>query len=131
MSRVSDFIIQKLLSEGQKSGPAERFPSPGAVQQQGPGPSQEEMMQLAAAQGGQGGMMPGGPEAGGVDPKIDFVAKKLAMLEGSPEEKYQILMQILPQIAAVLGPGMAEAAQGPPPGQDQYDVSGQMGAMGR
>jgi hypothetical protein len=70
--------------------------------------------------------MPGGPGGQQIDPKVDFIAKKLATLTGSPEEKYGILVQLIPQIVDAFGP---QQDQGQPPPGAGYDVSGQVGAM--
>mgnify|MGYP001192684078 FL=1 len=130
MGRVSDYIIQKLLSEGQKSRNSESVIPPGYAQQQGqqysPGPSQEELMQLAAAQGGNAGNAAQGGAATpqGTDPRVDFIAKKLALIEGSPADKYQIFIQLLPQIAEILGAVAAGAAPAQEMQGSPYEVSG-------
>jgi len=104
--RISDLIIKKLIeSQGGQGGPA--APDIRAAMADGGGPA--------------------------VDPMVDFIAKKLAMLDGSPEQKYQILVQILPQIAdaflmraqqaAAAGPGGSAPSAAPP----QYGITSNMG----
>jgi len=135
MGRVSDYIIQKLLSEGQKSRNSEGVISPGYAQQQGqqysPGPSQEELMQFAAAQGGNAGNTAQGGAATpqGIDPRVDFIAKKLALIEGSPADKYQIFIQLLPQIAEILGAVAAGAAPAQEMQRSPYEVSGNISGI--
>lgn len=45
-----------------------------------------------------------------LDPRIDMIAKKMALLKGKPEEKYSIFVQILPQLLEQFG-NMAQAPE--------------------
>ncbi len=127
--RISDLIIKKLIeSQGGQGGPA--APDIRAAMADGGGPA---MAQTGVSPADQAQI--DGPAGEQVDPMVDFIAKKLAMLDGSPEQKYQILVQILPQIAdaflmraqqaAAAGPGGSAPSAAPP----QYDITSNMGGV--
>jgi hypothetical protein len=111
--KISDFIIQKLMASEQQPHQSQELPSPEAVAGSAPGPAAT----MPPPQGG---------GQGGVDPMVDDIAKKLATMEGSPDQKYQILVQLVPQIAQAFMMRMQQEQQG---GQGSgYDV--QSGGMG-
>ena len=83
MPHVTKEILRRMLLEQQ--------------QQKGMGQGQDPQ------QGGQGQ-----PQ---VDPKMDMVAKKMALLKGSPEEKYMIFIHLLPQLLEEFGGGATKEAQ--------------------
>jgi hypothetical protein len=116
--KISDFIIQKLMASEQKPQQSQEIPSPEATAGTAPGPSQGQPAMMPPPQGG---------GQGGVDPLTDEIAKKLAILEGDPAQKYQILVQLIPQIAEAF---MMRAQQEQQGGQGSgYDV--QSGGMGQ
>lgn len=66
-----------------------------------------------------------GPQQGAeVDPLIDTVARKLAVLEGSPEEKYAIFVQLFPMLMNAMAERAVQGGQVAPDGG--YDVSGSL-----
>jgi hypothetical protein len=75
-----------------------------------------QRMLMEQAQQGQGGaVQPQGPQ---VDPQIDMIAKKMALLKGKPEDKYKIFIQLLPQILEAFGSKNAEGSS-----LDNYEVN--------
>lgn len=56
----------------------------------------QRMMQEQMGGGAPGAEASVGPSP--VNPDIDNIAKKMALLKGKPEEKYQIFINLLPQI---------------------------------
>lgn len=118
MAGIQDYIVRRLLA-GQQGEAQREAPQP-------PARVQTANAQMAAPEQAAGQ---------GVDPRVDFIAKKLALIEGAPEEKYQIFVQILPQIVEALGASAANAVNAASvapnkaaPGGDQYEVTSNMGA---
>lgn len=63
-----------------------------------------------------------------VDPQLDVIAKKMALLKGKPEDKYQIFVQLLPQILQSFGAPQEGAG---PTDQNYEIVNGLQGAFRR
>jgi hypothetical protein len=118
--KISDFIIQKLMASEQPQQQPQGIPPREAAQAAPASPqSQGQPATMPPPQGG---------GQGGVDPMVDDIAKKLATLEGSPDQKYQIFVQLVPQIVQAFMMRMQQEQQGGQ-GGGQYDVTGQNGAM--
>jgi len=102
MGKIADYIATQMGQDG------------GQVQMQAPVQGQ-----------GQG---QGAPE---VDPLIDTVARKMAVFEGSPEEKYSIFVQLFPMLMNAMAERAAQGQQGggPVPGVEGYEVSGNVGGL--
>jgi len=118
MAGISDFIMKKLLGEAQAS--------------QSPATPQGQPSEQMAPPPNQGAQPSAGPGPGSdVDPLVDDIAKKLATLEGSPEQKYQIFVQLVPQIAQAfltrMQQGQGQGAAQPPQGGGYDAQSGGMG----
>jgi hypothetical protein len=76
-----------------------------------------QRMLMEQAQQGQGGPMQEQQQGPQIDPQLDMIAKKMALLKGNPEDKYKIFIQLLPQLLQQFG-GMQEEGGGqamPPP----------------
>lgn len=91
MAGASDYIIKQMM------GAAGEQPPEGAAMPQ---------------QQGQVATMPQQQGQGGVDPKVDAIAQQLAMVEGTPEQKYKIFAQVIPQIVAAFTGGGQQGGQG-------------------
>ena len=116
--KISDFIIQKLMASEQPQQQPQGIP-PQEAAGVAPGPSQGGPAMMPQPQGG---------GQGGVDPMVDEIAKKLATLEGSPEQKYNIFVQLVPQIVEAFMMRMQQEQQGDQGGGGYTVQTGEMGA---
>lgn len=109
MAGISDYIMMKLLNEKREVQKPERAPEEIQNEQVSPeGPPGPAGPVIMPAQGSQ------------LDPRIDFVAKKFATIGGSPAEKYEVFIQLIPQLLDAFSQP-PQASPGPEPGAG-YDV---------
>jgi hypothetical protein len=80
-----------------------------------------QRMLMEQAQGGQGGP----PQQEQVDPKLDMIAKKMALLKGKPEDKYMIFIKLLPRLLEEFRTQEAEGK----PGMEDYEMMNRLGPM--
>jgi len=113
MAGISDYIMRQLMAGQRQQAEAE------SVAREANGPAVQDQLE-------QGQPVPPDQAASQqVDPRIDYIAKRLAMVEGRPEEKYQIFVSVLPQIIEAFTAQMQGGA-GPEQGggTSQYEVGG-------
>jgi hypothetical protein len=83
----------------------------------------KEIMQRMLMEQAQQGMAQNGqqPQGQQVDPQLDMIAKKMALLKGKPEDKYMIFIKLLPQLLKEFSTSKAGEAEGADP-REGYDV---------
>ena len=83
------------------------------------------MQRMLLEQAQQGGPMQEQQQGPQIDPQLDMIAKKMALLKGKPEDKYKIFIQLLPQLLQQFG---TPEAQGADP-REGYMVQDKLGQM--
>ncbi len=99
--RAIDYITQQLQADAGQQG---------AMQQGVPSYPPQEMGAGAPGPGPQ-------PGQGQVDPRLDYIAKQLATLQGSPQEKYAIFVNLIPQLIEMFAGGGGQPQGTPGTGQ--------------
>ena len=115
MAGISDYIMRQLMAGQKQQAEA------SSVAREANGPAVQDQLERGQP------VPPDQAASQQIDPRIDYIAKRLAMVEGRPEEKYQIFISVLPQIIDAFTAQMQGGA-GPEQGggAPQYDVSGNM-----